>query len=212
MNAIRYTALGTAVLLALAVPASPARAAAADDSPKVKITGLTFNGSGCTRGDDPLVHLENGGRRLTVEFSGFHTQAGLVPRDNAPRVWVPRANRNCQVGFTLAYSPGWTFALTGVDGIGFADVDQAASTRRHDTYYFAGMTQTDGFTTVTDGPYTGTYHHANTAAAPNWSECGKARGLNVNSRIQVDASKADRASLSEVTMDAMIVNLGWKRC
>ncbi|GGK41265.1 hypothetical protein GCM10010124_37650 [Pilimelia terevasa] len=212
MNPIQIAALGAATALASAALAVPAHAAAAEDPPEVVVSEVVANGTGCGADARPLVHLENRSRRLTIEYPALYTQAGQVPQDNGTRPWVPRANRNCQVNLKLSYPAGWTFAVTRVGGMGYADLAERTTAKSIGTYYFAGMTETGEFQSALTGPLTDTYSYLDGVGSPNWSECGKTRALNVNARIQVDASKADRQSLSEMTLDATVANLEWRRC
>ncbi|GGK17682.1 hypothetical protein GCM10010124_07780 [Pilimelia terevasa] len=210
------TAAAGIVISGLAAPASAARPARNDD-PDVKITDVVLNGTGCKKGDTSII-MSNGSKAMDVIFSAFTAQAGAVPKDNGTTPWVPRANKNCQINLKLSYKSGWTFALTTVTARGFADLSKKTTGKQITTYYFAGMTETGEGTSNLEGPISETYAYSDEIKTPNYSECGKTRAFNMNARVQVDASKSAKDSLSEITLDSKSIDvstkyyLGWKNC
>ncbi|HEX5740856.1 MAG TPA: DUF4360 domain-containing protein [Pilimelia sp.] len=201
----------------LAAPAAAAPSRAAEFDPDVKIQDVTLNGTGCKRGDTSIV-MSNGNKAMDIIFSEFTTQAGRVPKDNGTTPWVSRANKNCQINLKLSYKSGYSFALTTVTARGFADLAKGATGKQITTYYFAGMKETGQGTSNLQGPHSDMYAYTDEIPTPNWSECGKTRAFNMNARVQVDATKAGKDSLSELTLDSKSVDVatkyhfGWKNC
>ncbi|GGK16169.1 hypothetical protein GCM10010124_05990 [Pilimelia terevasa] len=215
MNSIRLTALGTlgaAAVLTLTGQAVPAQAATAGNPPEVKISEVVSTGTGCQKGKEPRVQLDSNGQRLTVEFPAFEAEAGQVPNDDGSLVWVSKANRSCQTNIRLTYSEGWSFAVTEAGGSGYADIARDANGRHIGAYHFAGTAETGGFYNVTGATRPGTYSYFDKVDTPSWSECGNTRALNINSKLQVDASKANRDSLSTMTIGSTTASLEWKLC
>ncbi|GGK01632.1 hypothetical protein GCM10010123_34390 [Pilimelia anulata] len=218
-RAIAFGAALAAAGIAVSGLAAPASAAPARKKfdPDVKIQDVTLNGTGCKKADTSIV-MSNGNKAMDVLFSAFTTQAGKVPKDNGTTPWVDRANKNCVINLKLAYKSGYTFALTTVTARGFADLAAGSTGKQITTYYFAGMKETGQGTSDLKGPKTDVYSYTDEIAVPNYSPCGETRAFNMNARVQVDAGKASKDSLSELTLDSKSIDvatkyyLSWKDC
>jgi hypothetical protein len=203
----RSIAIAAAATLPLALFAAPAAAA---DDPNVKIIALNSNGSGCAAGDPAAVRTDKSDLLLTFG-QGMSVLAGTGTDGTV----VPNATRNCVINIQLGYSDKWQFGITEFDADGTSNLSQGATGQAIVTSYLAGMPQTSQVLARLSGPTNGPWGVGVKTPAPDWSECGKNRALNINARVQVALGEADKASKNTVTAtndDSLRARISWRKC
>ncbi|GGK34402.1 hypothetical protein GCM10010124_28760 [Pilimelia terevasa] len=199
-------ALGGATAPAAAAPAP------ATDGPDVKLTNVVLNGSGCHKGDTSVL-LGNGVNSVVdVVYGAFTAEAGLVPQDDGTTGWVDVARKSCQINLTLNHRAGFSFALTPVTAPGSAALAAHAKARQTVVTYFSGTPQQNEFVADVRGPMSGGYDHTEPLPAPLWSACGAAAQINLNTRVEVDATESARDTRSDMAPGHHRYHFQWRTC
>nr|MDT0659160.1 DUF4360 domain-containing protein [Micromonospora sp. DSM 115978] len=205
-------ALGTALVLSLAAPASAAPAGSAGLSAlpdgNVTIDIVAVAGSGCTPGTAKVsTHPDRSGFR--IRYDDFVAAAG-------GGVDVPESRKNCQLAVLIDVPPGWTAAIATADYRGRARIPAGATGQQQTNYYWQGSSENSRTGTTFAGPYNGFWATRDVAPALFYLPCGQQRVLNINTELRVDAGTASGpASMSMTTTEGdvdTLFNLNWTRC
>ncbi|UQA62684.1 DUF4360 domain-containing protein [Polyangium aurulentum] len=177
----------------------------------VSITGLTYGGTGCKDGA-VAVDLSPDYQALTIIFDKYVAQVGQG-LDGADK------RKFCHLVVQLDYPAGFSYALMKLDYSGYASLDYGVKAEQKSTYFFQGFRKDDRFTFKTKllGEFDGDYHVKDELETVSWSPCGKKRGLNVVTSVQVDNGR-HKDAVGMITIDSIdasvkeTYSLGWRKC
>jgi hypothetical protein len=177
----------------------------------VAITDLTYGGTGCKDGT-VAVDLSPDYQALTVIFDKYVAQVGKG-MDGADK------RKFCHLVVQLDYPAGFSYALMKLDYSGYASLDYGVKAEQKSTYFFQGHRKDDKFTFKTKlfGEFDGDYRVEDYLETVAWSPCGKKRGLNIVTSVQVDNGRHKDASgiMTIDSIDASMketYSLAWRKC
>ncbi|WP_157430479.1 DUF4360 domain-containing protein [Actinomadura macra] len=200
-------ALGLSVMIA-----SPAPAATADDDTaapdNATVEVATVNGSGCPAGTATVTSSEDKSS-FTVTYSDYLVYAG---GDASPT----NSRKNCQLSLQVK-SPGYTYAVRGLDHRGFAGLQPDAVGVQRTNYYFQGSQESRTIQRTIKGRYFGEWRVNERLNKDEllYKPCGEERNLNVNTELRVtpgdDESKVSFLA-TDTTRGSVTYHFAWKRC
>lgn len=195
------------VLFALPAP----RLAMAQEAPapgEVRVTDLSYRGSGCPRDSVDWV-LAIDGHALSVLFSRFTAEDG-------PDVASPNRRKACRITVDLTYPAGWQYAIYKVDYRGGAVLAQGGWGRQQARLHIRGAGAVPSHMRI-DGPYFDDYV-VSSRLEPNpraWSQCRGDGTLTIDTSIHVKAPRGSSALMTVDSVDGVVeqtYNIEWRRC
>ncbi|MGP4110079.1 DUF4360 domain-containing protein [Streptomyces sp. 4N509B] len=176
-------AAGAAAALfgALLVPhVASADTAPAESAPGATVSLDSVNGSGCPAGSARVAATPDG-RSINVLYSEYLVWAGQGSD-------VTEQRKNCFLSIDVDVPDGYTYAITGLQYQGFAELAQGATGLQQAQYYFQGQSRTTTVTHDFSGPYDGSLDRRDSIPQGDqiWAPCGGDVNLNVNTELRVN--------------------------
>jgi len=176
------------------------------------ITGIIVNGNGCPEGSAIYV-LSADRQSVTITFSDFGAEVG-------PGIPLSLSEASCQVTLGIEVPSGFSFAVTTVDYRGFYELDPAVTATQSTLYYFQSALQESTARGNMVGPIVGdeyTFRDTFNITETNFSPCGEATVMNMNSILQVNNAANPQGSglITSDSIDAALtqtVNFLWMAC
>lgn len=177
----------------------------------VRFQRLIYAGTGCPAGS-VAQNISSDKKAFTLLFDAFVAQKamGLPPA---------QARKNCQTLIELDYSPGWTFALVGLDVRGYASLDPGVNATQKSTYYYQGQRDQGSFDHSFAGPFAEDYYVSDVIPVDSaiWAPCDVRRPLNVNTQVRIEPGGNPLGS-GLITVDSIDgyvffeYRMVWRRC
>lgn len=200
--------------LALSLLSAPAIAPNTSPPPdKITVDVATVNGSGCPAGT-AAVAVASDNTAFTVTYSDYLAQVGVGASPTDFR-------KNCQLGLSIHYPQGFTYAISEADYRGFAHLVDGASGLQRASYYFQGNSATSRISHPFNGPLDDDWQTTDRAdgASLVFAPCGEDKILNVNTELRVSAGSSDPGSTTSfMSMDSTdgsirtTYHFSWKTC
>ncbi|KAF1944650.1 hypothetical protein EJ02DRAFT_480296 [Clathrospora elynae] len=173
-----------------------------------KITSVVSGGSGCPQDSIDINWTDKG--ILPIYFNKQFTATVGTTRDPTD------SRKNCQINLSLAFSPGFSFAVFSADYTGWADLDAGVTGNVKSTYYFSGEQAQATSTLSISGPFHGKYLKEDDIALAVWSPCGSDAMLNVNSEVALTPLSGPGNGVLAATREEgrLVSNLyvQWRKC
>ena len=199
----------TSLLLATVLaPAAQAQAQEAPDPDRVRITDVSYRGSGCHQ-DSVTWVLSPGAQALSVLFSDFTAE-------DFPDTPPASRRKKCRVTVELAYPPGWQYAIYRVDYRGGAYLDEGTWGRQQARLHLRGAGAVPSHMRI-EGPHAGNYL-VSSSIEPNaraWSQCRPTGTLTIDASIHVHARQGRSALMTVDSIDGVVeqtYDIEWRRC
>jgi hypothetical protein len=177
----------------------------------VKITGLTYGGTGCKDGT-VAASLSGDYEAITLIFDKYDAEIG-GHADNSKK------RRFCQILLDLEFPAGFSYSLVSLDYSGYASLDHGITAEQKSTYFFQGFAKDErySFKTKIQGVFDGDYDRHDELEMLAWSPCDKKRGLNIVTTLQL-ANRRNKDGVGLITLDSIegVVKekygLRWRKC
>jgi hypothetical protein len=192
-----------ASLLTTAV-AAPMSAPMSDDT---AVNVITINGSGCPTAT-AVVRSSPDGRSLEVTFGGYFAWRGPGARPIDFR-------KNCIFSLLVPTPEGLTYAISGADYSGFANLQAGAIGLERASYWVQGSSQTTSIGHSFNGPMSDDWSTTDVieVASLSYVPCDASRYFNINTELRVNAGTSDPAALNLMAFgQAITFRLTWKSC
>ncbi|MFI0405346.1 DUF4360 domain-containing protein [Actinomadura sp. 3N508] len=210
MTHVRRKAL--AILGVVLVPSTltaPVASAATVDPPPagVSITVVSVS-DGCEVGE---VTVHPTSTKFTVHYWAFHALAGAdtSPEDNQAK---------CQVVLRVNSAAGFTYAISGAQFVGSAELAAGASGEVKAQHGFAGTPPSQTWAHKLPGPHAAPFTFEDKTSLDQlvFNSCSERRDLTLDSELSVTAGTADPSKANIMGMDTpddyVTYDLFWKPC
>ncbi|GAB2585099.1 hypothetical protein Aab01nite_53300 [Paractinoplanes abujensis] len=211
---LKALAVGASLAASLVAVGSPANAAGTPRPDEEMVIGVVAaNGSGCPFGSAQVTPSPDN-KAFTVTYSEFTAQVGVGTKPTDFR-------KNCQLALDVHVPQGYTYAISGTDYRGFAQLARGATASETANYYFQGERQSTRIRHDFRGPFDGNWQRTDTVGISSLAflPCGEQRYLNVNTELRVNAGSSNtKKTTSMLTMDSTdgrldtVYHVSWKKC
>ncbi len=200
-----------AASLVLSLFAPKALGQDAPNPKEVKITKLSYQGTGCAK-DTASVNISPDLKAFTVTMSQYEASISDAKR-------LTRVTKNCDIKIDLKVPDGWSFMIFTVDYRGYVGLTEGATAELDSRVRFNGIDSHSRIDGVEfKGPADENYflRHSLAAKTRKVSACrGGTRHLGIQSDITVRAKKGASAVMSVDSIDGELNQtywIAWQRC
>ncbi|KAK2734022.1 hypothetical protein FQN57_001891 [Myotisia sp. PD_48] len=180
-----------------------------DDEPScVKISSLTYDGTGCYPGT--IKHTMEDPSSFTLIHQNISVAIG-------PAILLKENRRNCRFNVQFAHYYGYQFYVHGTQTKANYKLDENITATWRHGYYFSGQTSQIKTSNELKGPMDKDFsYYTRTLEEPLWSACGHASPLNIISQLGLTStdnlSNGTVANHSHFGNISFSVHIRWKRC
>jgi hypothetical protein len=174
---------------------------------QISIDSVAANGEGCPPGTAAGA-VSPDGSAFTIGFSRFAVEVG------SGAAYPSKAA--CHLHVKVTIPPGWSYAVAGIDYVGWVALDSGITASRQTTYHLSGESpQRTAAYNWPDG-FVGDYdvNAISDGATLDWSRCGKGKNLMIDTQLSID-SAGNSTGNGYATVDAVdgeVYRLVWQQC